>query len=221
MKKILFLLLINLILIFNYSNSEEIKDNKKLYSIKNSNINFLHDIEIYNLDGSINVVVEIPAGSIEKWELNTKGDAIDLTLKNNTFRKIDYLGYPVNYGFIPKTLLPFDINGDGDAVDVLILGKQLNTGQIVRCNVVGMLEMMDQSLIDNKIICLQQNSHFDRANSIPDLKKLAPGILNIIEIWFTNYKGEKIEITSISKKKKTIKFIRDANKYYLKNINNT
>ncbi len=218
MKKIIYFFLINFIFLFDYVNSEEIKENKKLYSIKNSNINFLHDVAIFNLDGSINVIVEIPAGSIEKWKLNSEGDAIELELKNNILRKIDYLGYPTNYGFIPKTLLPFEINGDGDAVDVLILGKQLIIGQIVRCNVLGMLEMNDQSLIDNKIICVEKESYFGKANSIADLKKLAPGIMEIIEIWFANYKGEKIEIIRSSKKKKTFKFIKDANKYYLENL---
>lgn len=220
MKIIINLFFISIIFLINYSNSDEVKDYKKLYSIKNSNINFLHDVEIFNLDGSINAVVEIPSGSIEKWKLNSKGDAIELTLKNNSLRKIDYIGHPTNYGFIPKTLLPFKINGDGDAVDVLILGNQLSIGQIVRCRVLGMLEMNDKSLIDNKIICVEKDSYLGRANSIKDLEKLAPRALKIIEIWYTNYKGEKIEILGMSKKKKTIKFIEDANKYYLDNIAN-
>ena len=42
--------------------------------------------------------------------------------------------------------------------------------------------------------------------------------MEIIEIWFANYKGEKIEIIRSSKKKKTFKFIKDANKYYLENL---
>ena len=128
------------------------------------------------------------------------------------------MGYPANYGFIPKTLLPVELNGDGDAVDVIILGKQLQTGQVVRCNVIGMLNIKDQSLTDNKVICVEPSSKLNKANSLKDLKLIAPGILEILEIWFNNYKGESVEILNYSKRKETFKFINDANKHYSKRI---
>jgi inorganic pyrophosphatase len=31
--------------------------------------------------------------------------------------------YPGNYGVIPRTLLPGELGGDGDALDVLVLGE--------------------------------------------------------------------------------------------------
>ena len=218
MKKILIIVFLNLFIIIFNVNSQEVKEIKKKYSVSNSEINFLHDISLYNLDGSINVVVEIPSGSIEKWEVNQEGSEIVLNLKVNNFRHINYLGYPANYGFIPKTLLPYEANGDGDSIDVLIIGNQLQTGQIVRCNVIGMLEMNDQNLIDNKILCIEKNSKAIKANSIDDIRKVAPGMLEIIEIWFKNYKGETMEIIKYSKKNIARKFISDGNNYYLKSI---
>ena len=218
MKKYIILINLFLILISSSLKADEIKSKLKKFSKSNSEINFLDGIEIYNLDNSINVVVEIPSGSIEKWELNETGNAIELNIKKNNFRYINYLGYPANYGFIPKTLLPVELNGDGDAVDVIILGKQLQTGQVVRCNAIGMLNIKDQSLTDNKVICVESSSKLNKANSLKDLKLIAPGILEILEIWFNNYKGESVEILNYSKRKETFKFINDANKHYSKRI---
>ena len=220
MKKYIFLINLFLILISSSLKDDEIKSKLKKFSKSNSEINFLDGIEIYNLDNSINVVIEIPSGSIEKWELNETGNAIELNIKNNNFRYINYLGYPANYGFIPKTLLPVELNGDGDAVDVIILGKQLQTGQVVRCNAIGMLNIKDQSLTDNKVICVEPSSKLNKANSLKDLKLIAPGILEILEIWFNNYKGESVEILNYSKRKETFKFINDASKHYSKRIKN-
>ena len=44
-------------------------------------------------------------------------------------RLIDFLPYPSNYGSIPKTLVDSEDAGDGDSVDVLVLGEALARGQ--------------------------------------------------------------------------------------------
>ena len=42
--------------------------------LRADNLNLIKDIKIFNEDGSINVVVEIPAGTIEKWEVQKTED---------------------------------------------------------------------------------------------------------------------------------------------------
>jgi len=37
-------------------------------------------------------------------------------------RVIKYLAYPGNYGMIPRTLLPKELGGDGDPLDIIMLG---------------------------------------------------------------------------------------------------
>ena len=53
------------------------------------------------------------------------GELIKLEFKNGKPRIINYIGYPVNYGFIPKTLLPTSEGGDGDQLDILVLASLL------------------------------------------------------------------------------------------------
>lgn len=210
MRKLIIQILIYFITIQTYLMSDEISRENSLKT-RISNINFIKDIEIFNLDGSINAVIEIPSGSILKRKVNEQGNKIELSIKDGKFKQLNYLGYPANYGFIPKTLLPYQLNGDGDTVDVLVLGRQFKVGQIIRCKLIGMLEIKDQKLIDNKVICIDFKSELIKANNLDDLKKIAPGALEIIEIWFKNYKGEILEIIKYSNKKKTINFINDAN----------
>ena len=60
----LYLILIFIITI-NYALSDETVGD-------NGNLNYINDISFINQDGTINAVVEIEAGSIEKWEVNKK-----------------------------------------------------------------------------------------------------------------------------------------------------
>ena len=40
--------------------------------------------------------------------------------------------YPINYGIIPQTILPISRGGDGDPLDVVILGEKLTQGTIIK-----------------------------------------------------------------------------------------
>ena len=55
---------------------------------------------------------------------------------NNKPRIINYLGYPANYGMIPKTLLKKENGGDGDPLDVIVLGPPESKGSIVKCKII-------------------------------------------------------------------------------------
>ena len=51
--------------------------------INASEKNLIFDIYPYNEDGTINVVVEIPAGTLEKWEVTKDGSQIKQQIENN------------------------------------------------------------------------------------------------------------------------------------------
>lgn len=211
LKIFLFLLTQNL-----YVSSHEIKKLNN-YQIK-SKINFLHEYQTINLDGHFNAVIEITAGTNEKWEVSKNGSILELELRNGVPRVIDYLSYPFNYGFIPKTRLSKQIGGDGDAIDVIILSQQkLKKGLVVPVKIIGMLLMKDKGKIDNKIISVLINSKFEKLNSIKQLETQYPGILEIIDIWFANYKGTKIVTSGFANKKKALEFLNDGQKFYEKN----
>ena len=111
--------------------------------INASEKNLIFDIYPYNEDGTINVVVEIPAGTLEKWEVTKDGSQIKQQIENNKIRTINYLAYPFNYGFIPQTVLPVEENGDGDQLDVIIIGPSVKRGTVLKVKPIGTIIAID------------------------------------------------------------------------------
>lgn len=88
------------------------------------------------------MVIEIPAGSVEKIEWRDGAFEVDRVLPPAVG------GYPTNYGFIPCTRGP-----DGDPIDALLPGPPLPTGARVHdAWIVGVLNMTDEKGIDPKIL---------------------------------------------------------------------
>ncbi|MDF1672598.1 MAG: inorganic diphosphatase [Vicingaceae bacterium] len=152
-------------------------------------INYLTNINAINKDGSINAIIEIPSGSVDKWEVNKKNGQLEWKIKDGILRKVNYLGYPGNYGMIPGTLLPKELGGDGDPLDIIILGESVKRGTIIECKIIGALKLLDNNEQDDKLIGVMKNSPFFNLESISDLDSSYKGITLIIETFFSNYKG--------------------------------
>lgn len=140
-------------------------------------------------DGDVSVVIEIPSGTSEKWELDKSDNKIKQEVINSFPRIINYIGYPCNYGMIPKTLLSKESGGDNDPLDVLVLGDPLIRGSVVKCKLIGVLKLIDGGEKDYKLIAVKNGTPFYKLNSLKDLRENYNGIMEILELWFTNYKG--------------------------------
>src|SRR5262245_53983593 len=97
------------------------------------------------IDTAFPVVVEIPKGSKNKYELD----------KETGFLRLDRVlhgavYYPANYGFIPRTFCD-----DGDPLDALVLGQEpVAPLTIVEARAVGVMRMRDEKGIDDKILAV-------------------------------------------------------------------
>ncbi len=151
----------------------------------------LMSLDAIDQDGAVRAIIEIPTGTSAKWEVS-KDDpkAIYWELKDGAPRLIDYLGYPGNYGSIPGTALPKELGGDGDPLDVIVLGQAVPRGEIVSVRVIGVLKMLDGGEQDDKLIAvLAADSPFAHVESMAQLDAEYPGVSQIIDLWFANYKG--------------------------------
>jgi len=159
-------------------------------------------LPVIDNDGYVNVLIEIPSGTLEKWELNKDSGIIERDYKNGKPRTINYLGYPANYGMIPNTLSNEELGGDGDPLDILVLGSPINKGELVKVKVIGMIEMLDNGQKDDKFIAVKKNDLiFSKINKVQEIKENFPGILKILKLWFENYKGiNQIQVTNIYEK---------------------
>lgn len=178
---------------------------------------YLHDIAPYTVDSLVNVVIEIPAGTNEKWEVNKEtGQIAWEKVSPDSFRVVNYLPYPANYGFVPQTLLPKTSGGDGDPVDVFVLGSSIARESVVKVRIVGIIHMLDNNESDAKLLAVNTEEKGFDVNSLEMINKIYPGVIDIIKLWLLNYKGSgKINILSVDDEEDAIRYLKIAHMDYI------
>jgi inorganic pyrophosphatase len=151
--------------------------------------NFLTGYPATVREGVINVVVEIPAGTNEKWETSADGTSIHWEIKNDKPRIVQFLPYPGNYGLVPRTLLSKNIGGDGDPLDVIVLGGAVPRGSVVEATPIAVLSLLDGGEQDDKILAVPLSGPLSDVTSLESLNRMYPGATEVVRIWFTGYKG--------------------------------
>jgi inorganic pyrophosphatase len=138
-----------------------------------------HDVYIDDeqIERSFPVVIEVPNGSKNKYELD----------KTTGFLKLDRVlyssvHYPANYGFIPRTYCD-----DGDPLDALVLGQEpVHPLTIVAARAIGVMRMRDDKGIDDKIIAV--SIHDPAVTQYTDHKQLPEHTLKEVKRFFQDYK---------------------------------
>ena len=141
-------------------------------------------------DGNVNVVIEIPKGTTGKWEVSLEDGTIKWEFKKGKPRMVTYRGgYIANYGSIPQTALPKTLGGDGDPLDVVVLGAPIPRGEVVKVKLIGVLNLIEHGEYDGKLIALKKGSPEYGAASIEELNSTYGNIVDKMSLWFENYKG--------------------------------
>jgi inorganic pyrophosphatase len=136
--------------------------------------------------GVINVLIEIPAGSKNKYEFDKdlNAFALDRVLYSS-------VQYPYDYGFVPNTLAD-----DGDPLDgMVIIDQPTFPGCIIAARPIGMLEMIDGGDRDEKILCVPDAD--PRYSNVTSLKDIASHRLDEIAEFFKTYKNLEKKVTQI------------------------
>lgn len=133
-----------------------------------------------NVPEDVNVLVENPRGGEPvKYELDKESGFMFVDRFLHTSMR-----YPGNYGFIPHTL-----SGDGDPVDVLVLGSTpVMPGAVMRSRPVGVILMEDESGTDEKIIAVPVAKLHPYHDNIEEYTDIRPILREQIEHFFTHYK---------------------------------
>lgn len=152
-------------------------------------VNPVHGIAYKSAQGHYQMVVEIPAGTTEKWQTDPVSGVFYHDEKNGVPRVINFLPYPMNYGFIPQTMLPKDQGGDGDPMDIVTLAPARPRGTVDEVRLIGALQLSERGEQDTKMIGLLKDGPFSDVRDLPDLLMRYPGAVEILRLWFEGYKG--------------------------------
>ena len=141
--------------------------------------NIWHDISPSRISAEDFIcVIEISKGSKKKYELDKETGMIilDRILYTSTH-------YPANYGFIPRTY-----GDDLDPLDVLLIcAEPIEPLSLVRAYPIGVISMMDNGHMDEKIIAIPFND--PNYNMYKDISELPPHIFDEMCHFFTVYKN--------------------------------
>ena len=150
--------------------------------------------------------IEVSQGSSVKyeWDHTHKVLYAARTLPENYF-------FPVNYGFIPKTLA-----SDGDELDIFVFSSStLLAPSIVSATVVGVLEMTDKGVRDDKIIAyMQRDAHWKYRDS---LEKWPSQLVDQLHIFYKEVKrleSKAFEFLGFKSSDVAVKLISDCSLKY-------
>ena len=141
--------------------------------------------EIFEVD----VVVEVPRGSRNKYEWDSEVGAMRLDRELFTATR-----YPADYGFVVDTL-----GEDGDALDALVLlGEPTFPGCHIMCRPLGVFWMSDEHGPDAKLLmvpCADTRVNWHELDDVPEsllleiahffeiYKELEPGKATTVRGW--------------------------------------
>ena len=128
--------------------------------------------------GLVNLIVEIPAGSRNKYEYCSEAGimALDRVLHSS-------VRYPFDYGFIPNTLAD-----DGAPLDaMIIMDEPTFAGCLIKSRPIGVLDMHDCGEYDGKILCVPIAN--PRQRNIISINQIASNQLEDVAEFFRTSKG--------------------------------
>lgn len=124
------------------------------------------------------LAVEIPAGSLTKYEIGEDG-----LIYVDRFLQMP-MTYPANYSSMPRTLA-----GDKDPLDALVFTREpLHPGTLIRFRPIGVLKMRDGGKADEKIIGVPSDMLDPTYAHIRDISDLPLIERQRIEAFFRLYK---------------------------------
>ncbi len=159
-----------------------------------------------NIPDIINVIIECPKGTKNKYEIDKETGLIKLDRAMKSSQD-----YPFDYGFVPRSLWD-----DGDALDVVLLTTYpLAPGILVEARPVGIMTMIDCGDSDDKIIAVPKNDpRFDETLNLSDVNKHT---LKEIQHFFETYKsieGKKVIVKGFRNKQGALVAIKKGLKMY-------
>ena len=139
----------------------------------------------------LNAFIEITPFDLMKYEVDKVSGYLRVDRPQRSSAQ-----HPTLYGFVPRTycdervrkLAPGAKRGDGDPLDICVLSERAITRNeiIVRCRVIGGLQMIDGGEADDKIVAvLEGDASYGHVREISDMP---PVVVDRLRHYFLTYK---------------------------------
>ena len=152
------------------------------------------------------VIVEIPKGSTNKYELDKETGLLRL---DRVLYSAVY--YPADYGFIPRTYCD-----DGDPLDALVLGQEpVYPLTIVEARAVGVMRMRDEKGVDDKIVAVSVRD--PSFSEYSDKAQLPGHVLRQVRRFFEDYKvleHKQVVVEDMLGPEDAVRIIKEALEMY-------
>jgi len=148
----------------------------------------------------LNAYIEITPFDLMKYEVDKESGYLRVDRPQRSSAQP-----PTLYGFIPRTYCAEQVRrlargskrGDGDPLDICVLSERTIARNeiIVRCRVIGGLQMIDHGEADDKIIAVLDNDYVWGAAR--DLKDVPGVFIERLQHYFLTYKlvpGERAKV---------------------------
>lgn len=167
-----------------------------------------HDIPVDEraIDEHFPVVIEVPLGSKNKYELDKVSGALrlDRVLHSAVF-------YPANYGFVPRTYC-----NDGDPLDVLVFGREpIRPMTIVDVRAIGVMKMRDDKGLDDKLLAV--NIGDPAFSDYRGFRELPKHVMREMSRFFQDYKvleGKEVVVDEPLGPAEALSVLREALRDY-------
>ena len=128
--------------------------------------------------GLINLLVEIPAGSRNKYSYNDSAGV--MVLDRVLHASVRYL---FDYGFVPNTR-----SDDGFPLDAMvIMTEPTSAGCLIQARPIGRLDLHDNGVYDGKLLCVPVAD--PRQSLIVSIRQIASSQLEEVAEFFRTHRG--------------------------------
>lgn len=165
-----------------------------------------------NVPNEINVVIEIPRGSANKFEVDKETGLIKLD------RVIHAAMFsPADYGFLPQTHWH-----DGDPLDALVFTTYpLYPGVLVEARPIGVAYMVDSGEKDEKILAVAVGD--PRFKEVKDISDLPAHTVEEIKHYYEHYKilqGKTVQVNGFGGAEEAKKIIKEGQEMFKEKFGN-